>query len=337
MIDVDARSLARGSRRCYTHRVSSLFFRRVAALASVVLAVTACGDASSRPDAAPSDAGVHGDVPAVDLGDVPVPRCEGTGDGTLRVTIALDPDVAARSPEVWLAARCGDSATSQVVRWDGSATQVFGGMPPGVWRVFVSPQFSPGEWSSPVVLEPGATAVVPVTVTHDARLLGSVTAMTLPQDAGVTSSDGGVPGLPGAWRTRFPITDTATRRVLGEAEVETVSLRANSADGGVAGDLGAVANLLGGRIAVQLSVRSRCDAPPCPGIDLHSVELRTFVEGRPVDVVSEIFATGATLRVGEQVSLPRTLIARGLLPDGRYGLRLSVFGSVGQGNPGPRP
>lgn len=294
-----------------------------------------CGESPRAADAA-IDAGARVDVPTVDLGDAPIPQCEGTGTGRLRVTLSLDPDVATRSPEVWLVARCGDDPNPRVVRWDGTATQVLGDLPPGVWRVYASPQLAPGEWSAPVRLEPGATAVVPVTVRQDARLLGSVAAMSLASDAGVDAGalDGGAAT---AWRATFPLSDPATRRALGEVEISTVPLRAHSADGGVSGDLGALGNLLNGRIAVQLTVRSRCDAPPCPGVELHSAELRTSVEGRPVDLASEAFATGATLRAGEHVDLPRTVIARGLLPDGRYGMRLSVFGAVGQGAMNSRP
>ncbi|MEZ4409127.1 MAG: hypothetical protein R3A52_22045 [Polyangiales bacterium] len=289
----------------------SLRLRRALGLSAAALGfVAGCGD-DARPSNDDHDSGTYADAGATDgassgYADVAAPPC-GRGSGRLRVAIALDPALERRSPDVWLAVRCGASETpARVVRWDRSTSQVIDGLGPGDYRVFGSSFVAPGAWSAPVALRDLATAAVPMTLPSEGTSLGAVNSPDLRPAEG------------GAWMGRRTLMPAGVTTAVGVLEVTVVPSPATST------------------VSVQAVVRNNCTAS-CPTVVLHSVEVRTLDQGEPVGLAVGRFAGTDPLAPGESATLPQALTLAGRVPDGRYGVEVSLLGQVSTTASNARP
>lgn len=284
-------------------------------------ALIGCGDAVQG---APVDASTSADVVAVDASaeDVAPSRpCALGGTGRLRVSVALDPALERRAPEVWLAARCGDRDV-RLVRWDRSPAMVLDGFGPGAYTVFASSFLAAPTTSARVNIDPVSTASLSVTLGAEPPVMATL------QAGGVgVAVDAGVAALPDAagagfdaaarpsWAARAYVTDVETGASLGGVEVEAVA--ADPADDGTP------------RVAVRVVVRNTCTAngmPPCGPFALRGAEVRTLDGETPSGVNAGAFVA-AELMPGESTSMASPILVRGALPDERHALRVAVYGS----------
>lgn len=294
-------------------------------LLAAALPLAGCGDATR---ATASDAGASSDVALADGApeDVPPARpCALGGTGRLRVSVALDPGLERREPEVWLSARCGeDDREVRLVRWDRSPAMVLDGFGPGAYTVFASSFLGAPSTSARTEIDAVSTASLSVTLSAEPGAIatlqaggagGAVDAGVAPRgDAGAGAAD--VAAVP-SWSARTYITDPETSASLGSVEVEAVPAERADEDGGA-------------RVAVRVVVRNTCSltgGAGCGTIALHGAEVRSLDGETPRGLGAGAFVT-TTLSAGESASMVRPMVIRGALPDAQHALRVAVYGAT---------
>lgn len=275
------------------------------------MAAAGCGSGDGGAD--PSDAGAsadlggRSDVARVDTG--PVVLC-GAGDGRLRITTSVDPEVAGGNPDLWLSLRCGDDDRA-IRTWRPMAAmaETLEGLGAGNYRVFVSSGVAPGQYSSRVSLDGRGTSALAVTAAAGPTVLA-----TAASDAPRVGADAGASVIPG-WMASVVVTEPSARQPV--ALLDLVASPLSTGDAGAAS-----------RVALQATVRSTC-AAPCPAVTLHSIEVRALREQMPEAVESVRFEDATVLRAGERKTLPRSVILNVPSPDMLNVLRVVLYGEAG--------
>jgi hypothetical protein len=238
------------------------------------------------------------------------------------VSVALDPALEPRAPEVWLSARCGDDGREvRLVRWDRSPSMVLDGFGPGVYSVFASSFLAAPTTSARVQIDPVSTASLSVTLPSTPPAIATLRAggsgvavdAGAPGDARTASVDASARPT---WSGRAYLSDGTSAPSVGSVEVDAVSLGA-AAEGGEA-------------IEVRVTVRNVCAVSAmnaCGRIVLRGVEVRALDGDAPQGVASGSFSVAA-IGPGESASLERAAVLRGGLPDAQRALRVAVFGEL---------
>lgn len=293
-------------------------------LAASLPGLVGCG-AAERPAAndaaAPQDAAVDAPVEVAS----PARPCALGGTGRLRVSVALDPALERRAPEVWLAARCDHGHDVRLVRWDRSPAMLLDGFGPGEYTVFASSFVAAPTTSARVSIDPVSTASLSVTLAAEPAAIGTLQAggVGVAVDAGLLvrpdASRGDVDATaPPAWTARSFITDPDSGMSLGSVEVEAAPVE----------DLDDAAS--DPRVAVRVVVRNTCSpggGGACGALALHGAEVRALDGETPRGVGAGAFVS-ASVAPGESTAMERPIVLRGALPDAQHALRVAVFGAL---------
>lgn len=302
---------------------------RFKSLLPLLLGGAGCGGVASPPaDAASTPStDVISDLASPRFDTGPQQACALGGTGRLRVGVALAPELEPRTPEVWLAARCGDEPFElRLVRWDRSASMVLDGFGPGMYEIFASSFVGAPTTSARATVDPSSTVSLSVTLAATPPLLAALSGggsglaidggAPASRDAGLAETDAAV--LP-VWTARTHIIDSVSGASLANVEVEArpTELVPDDRDNS--------------RITVRAVVRGVCTATPlmpCPQLTLHAAEVRTLDNERPWGVGTSNFVSNR-VAPGDAVALQRPVLLRGALPDARSVVRVAVYGSIG--------